>query len=192
MTHHTIGFILGSCLAVALVGCSNGERTQTPSTTITPQAMADALHTVMKSDRTIYTRKVVNRLHNEENIIKTSEHWQDDKALPLPSQMFRMGAEMAAEQTDAFRYALLSLWPINKKNGPKTEVETRGLTAVAESQEPYYAEEALGGKKFFTAIYPDVAVAPACVTCHNNHKDSPRNDFKLGDTMGGIVIRLSL
>ncbi|MGH8865829.1 MAG: c-type heme family protein, partial [Burkholderiales bacterium] len=39
---------------------------------------------------------------------------------------------------------------------------------------------------------PDKAVAEACVTCHNNHKDSPRSDFKLNDIMGGIVIRIPL
>src|SRR5690606_8858498 len=43
------------------------------------QELADALHTVMESDRTVYTRTVVNRLQNEEKVIKASEHWKDDK-----------------------------------------------------------------------------------------------------------------
>src|SRR5690606_29963522 len=60
--------------------------------------MADALHAVMESDRTVYTRMVVNRLQNEEKVIKASEHFKDDKALPLPAQMFRFGAEMVAEK----------------------------------------------------------------------------------------------
>ena len=55
----------------------------------------------------------VNRLQDEEAVILASEHWRDDKALPLPAQMFRMGAELAAEKTDGFRYALLSKWPVN-------------------------------------------------------------------------------
>ena len=67
--------------------------------------MADALHTVIESDRTVYARHVVNRLQDEEAVILASEHWRDDKALPLPAQMFRMGAELAAEKTDGFRYA---------------------------------------------------------------------------------------
>jgi hypothetical protein len=41
-------------------------------------------------------------------------------------------------------------------------------------------------------VYPDVAVAPACVTCHNAHKDSPRTDFEMGDVMGGVVVRIPL
>jgi hypothetical protein len=173
------------------VGCKQSEST---ATGIAPHAMADALHAVMESDRTIYTRMVVNRLQNEEKVIKASEHWKDDKALPLPAQMFRMGAEMVAEKNAGFTYSLLSLWPVNKQNEPKTEVEKSGLQFVADSggKTNYYAEETLGGQKFFTAVYADVAVADACVSCHNSHADSPRDDFKLGDVMGGVVLRIPM
>ena len=178
-------------LTLLAAGCKKGEST---TTGIAPQAMADALHAVMESDRTIYTRMVVNRLQNEEKVIKASEHWKDDKALPLPAQMFRMGAEMVAEKNAGFTYSLLSLWPVNKQNEPKTDVEKSGLQFVADSggKTNYYAEETLGGQKYFTAVYADVAIADACVTCHNSHADSPRDDFKLGDVMGGVVLRIPM
>lgn len=155
--------------------------------------IADALHTVMESDRTVYTRLIVNRLQNEEKVIKASEHWKDDKALVLPAQMFRFGAEMVAEKGAKFSYALLSEWPVNKQNAPKTTVEKEGLKAIsANPAQPYYKEETLGGKKYFTAVYPDRAIAKACISCHNDHKDSPRTDFKMGDVMGGVVLRLPM
>ncbi|MDY6860049.1 MAG: DUF3365 domain-containing protein [Pseudomonadota bacterium] len=167
-----------------------------------PQAMAegmdyetvsDLLHLVMNSDRTVYTRMIVNRLANEEGVIKASEHFIDDKALVLPAQMFRFGAEMVAEETDAFSYSLLSLWPINKQNAPATPLEEEGLTFVAENPgENFYGEEELGGTTYFTAVYADVAVAAACTSCHNDHKDSPRTDFEGGDVMGGVVIRIPI
>src|SRR4030095_11666436 len=81
--------------------------------------MADALHAVMEADRTVYTRMVVNRLQNEDKVIKASEHFKDDKALPLPAQMFRFGSEMVAEKKPQFSYSLLSLWPVNKQNAAK-------------------------------------------------------------------------
>jgi len=176
-------------LTLLAAGCKKGEST---TTGIAPQAMADALHAVMESDRTIYTRMVVNRLQNEEKVIKASEHWKDDKALPLPAQMFRMGAEMVQAKNAGFTYSLLSKWPVNKQNVPKTDAEKAGLDFVAQNEgtENYYTEEVLGGKKYFTAVYADTAVAPACVKCHNEHKDTPRTDFKLGDVMGGVVIRI--
>jgi hypothetical protein len=176
---------------LALAGCAATPAREPGG--VTPQRMADALHAVMEADRTVYTRTVVNRLQNEEKVIKASEHWQDEKALPLPAQMFRMGSEMAAQKNHDFSYSLLSQWPVNKQNAPKTEAERTGLKHVADNAgSNYYTEETLGGRRYFTAVYPDVAVAPACVTCHNAHKDSPRTDFKMGDVMGGVVVRIPL
>lgn len=160
------------------------------------KAMADALHLVMDSDRTIYTRKIVNRLVKKEKVIKASEHFEDDKALVLPAQMFRFGAELVQKRMQKmpdvdFSYSLQSLWPINKQNAPKTKAEKEGLKFVAENKgKNYYTEEVLGGKKYFTAVYADTGVAPVCVSCHNKHKDTPKRDFKLGDVMGGVVIRI--
>ncbi len=176
-----------------LAGCG-GTAPPPASAGISPQTMADALHAVMESDRTIYTKNVVNRLQNVEQVIKASEHWEDDKALPLPAQMFRMGSEMVTEKNVGFSYALLSKWPVNKQNAPKTDVEKEGLDFIDTNggTKPFYGEETLGDQKYFTAIYADVGVATACVKCHNEHKDSPRTDFEIGDVMGGVVIRIPI
>lgn len=160
---------------------------------IAPRTMADALHAVMESDRTVYTRQVVNRLTKEFEVIEATEHWKEEPTLPLPAQMFRMGAERVAEQDAGFTYALLSSWPINTQNRPRTEIETAGLRFVEENAGlNFYAEETLGGQRYFTAVYADEAISPACVSCHNEHSDSPRDDFELGDVMGGVVIRIPI
>ncbi|SKB04256.1 Protein of unknown function [Prosthecobacter debontii] len=185
--------ILALAAIIGLLSSCGGKSETGSAGGISPQQMADALHAVMESDRTVYTKAVVNRLQNEEKVIKASEHWQDDKALPLPAQMFRMGAEMVAGKKKGFTYALLSEWPINKQNSPKTDAEKTGLAHIVKNVgQNYYTEETLGGKKYFTAVYPDIAIAAACVKCHNGHDDSPRTDFKEGDVMGGVVIRIPL
>lgn len=163
---------------------------------ISPRTMADALHLVMDSDRTVYTQKIVNRLTKKEKVITASEHFEDEKALVLPAQMFRFGSELVAKRAEKlpdvkFSYSLQSLWPVNRQNAPKTEAEKAGLKFVAENKgKNYYTVEELGGTRYFTAVYADTAVAPVCVSCHNDHKDSPRRDFKLGEVMGGVVIRI--
>ncbi len=177
-----------TALAMAGFAAATGAHAQ-----VSYKEMADAMHAVMEADRTVYTRMVVNRLQNEEKVIKATEHFKDDKSLPLPAQMFRFGAEMVAEKKMPFSYSLQSLWPINKQNLPKTALEKKGLDAVAkDNTKPFYGEETLGKTKYFTAIYADKAIAPACVSCHNDHKDTPKKDFKLGQTMGGVVIRIPM
>lgn len=201
----TIGIVMGMVLIILLAQIGDFEEEDGSGRTatkvkdaragggVTPQKMADALHAVVEADREVYTKHVVLRLHDQEKKIQASEHWQDDKALPLPAQVFRMGAELVAEKTDTFSYGLASLWPINKQNAPSTEAERTGLQYVVDHpDENYYGEEELGGTKYFTAVYPDVAISEACITCHNNHKDSPRTDFKLNDMMGGVVLRIPL
>src|SRR5262249_8252753 len=129
----------GVLLAAIALGAGCGAKGDAGG--INPQTMADALHAVMSADRTVYTKEVVNRLQNQENVIKASEHWKDEKTLPLPAQMFRMGSEMNKSDPN-FSYALLSMWPINKQNAPKTDVEKEGLKFVVDNADKnYYKEE---------------------------------------------------
>lgn len=192
-TKTAIAAAVGSVL-VTVSGLTMAKESKEAQVSV--KAMADALHMVMDSDRTVYTRKIVNRLAAKEKVIKASEHFDDEKALVLPAQMFRFGAEMVAERAEKnpevnFSYSLQSMWPINKQNAPKTDAEKEGLKFVAENKgKNFYTEEELGGTKYFTAIYADTGVAPVCVSCHNEHKDTPKDDFKLGDVMGGVVIRI--
>jgi hypothetical protein len=176
--------------AMAAVGC--GNKGGAAGGGVSPQKMTDALFAVISADRAVYTREVVNRLTNDK-VIQASERYQDEKTLPLPAMMLRMGAEHAKKTDSSFSYALLSLQAINKQNAPKTEVEKEGLQFVNDNAgKNFYKEETLGDKKYFTAVYADKAVVEACVNCHNGHKDSPKKDFKVGDTMGAVVIRVPL
>ena len=187
-------YLAAAVLFAGLTACDSKPSDGPDETVgISPSRMADALFAIMAADRTVYSNEVVYRLQDVEEVIKASEHWNNQKALPLPAQMFRMGAGLVAKQTDAFSYALLSKWPINPESVPKTEVEIAGFDSVAKNpSKPFYGRETVNEVEYFTAVYADVAVSPSCVTCHNAHEDSPRTDFKQGDVMGGIVIRIPL
>ena len=155
-----------------------------------PEKVADYIHAVIAADRETYAEDVVHRLQNVEKVIRANEKFKEEKGLPLPSQMLRMGAQRASEKVD-FRYALISLSAINKANMPRTDFERRGLEQLAGAPDrPFTSYESAGGKRYFMAVYADRAVSDACVDCHNAHKESPRHDFKRGDVMGGVVIAL--
>lgn len=202
-------FIFPFSLVVTLcaASCGGKEEPSGKAAGLEPKAVADMLHAVMEADRTNYTKQVVNRLIKEQKVkivhpdteevvpFGASEQWKSEHGkLPLPAQMFRMGSEAVNAKDVGFTYGLLSKWPVNKQNKPKTDMESQGLDAVFGNggKEPFYGEEELGGVNYFTAVYADVAIADACVDCHNKHQDSPKTDFKLGDVMGGVVIRIPL
>ena len=87
----------------------------------------------------------------------------------------------------------MSLWPINERNKPSTDLEREGLEDVLTTYErPYTGIVTTGRTRYFQAIYADRAVSQACVGCHNAHPHSPKRNFKLNDVMGAIVITIPL
>jgi len=196
MKHRMIRGLSSPAVAVGLalpLFAASGCMRSAPQPLDAYKMAADAVHLVIASDRGVYAKAVVERLANEEKIIKATEHWKDEHTLPLPAQMLRMSAEKSRQKSAGVWYALISTWPINKQNGPKTPIEKAALEALqVKPDQPYYAEETLRDSKYFTAVYSDPAVSKACVGCHNQHPDSPRHDFTLNETMGAVVVRLAM
>ena len=192
----TAGFVGGLCLFAALVAPAQPAKEPDrpkPNAVLRPQDMADSLHDVVAAERAVYTKLIVQRLQNEEKVIKTSENWEKNKALIIPCQKLRLTAEAIQTKGAEFAYTLRAITPLNPRNAPETEVERLGLAAVARHPETnYYANEALGGRRYLTAVYADQAISPACVSCHNEHPKSAKKDWKPGDVMGGLVVRIPL
>ena len=182
---------LSAKIMILTLGLTAAASAGTAGEGIPHRQVADMLYELAFASRKVYTRDIVQRLTLEESVITASEHFMDTKGLPLPAQMFRFAAEELLENTDDYWLSLRSLTPINLASGPLTSVEEQGLQHVmANPTERFYAEEQVFGRQTLVAVYADVANVQACVACHNGHPESPRHDFKLGDVMGGVVIRL--
>jgi hypothetical protein len=156
------------------------------------QEVADLVNAITAANREVYTTQVSGRLTGKENLIATDEHYLEKKCLPLPVQLFNIGALLANGKTGTATYSLRSIWPINKGSLPASPMEKAGLAATAAGKDRFYGIETSGPAKTLVAIYPDKAVSQACVTCHNDHPNSPRRDFKLGSVMGGVVVRVPM
>ncbi len=185
--------ILGVASWFLVVSCADLNARQMGAK-IRPDLVTDYIYRIIKSDRTIYGKFVVQRL-KDENVVRASEHWQQEKALPLPAQMFRMSSELASENS-AFSYGAISPWSLNPNHIPKAGFETKAMEKILTSGLPYQDYQVKDGKKYFSALYPDKAVSAACIDCHNQHPSHkqryPDKVFKVGDVMGGILINLPL
>lgn len=151
----------------------------------------------MMADRTVYAKHVVTNLKKQESVVKAEEYWEDSTdAIPLPAQMFRMGAELVDENAEAgFNYSLRSQWPLNEQHKAKSEFEQEALEFISKNPgENFYGEEELGDKKYFVAVYPDRAVAEACWSCHNDHPNRGESypEFAKDDVMGGVLVRVPM
>ncbi|MEM6451121.1 MAG: DUF3365 domain-containing protein [Cyanobacteria bacterium P01_D01_bin.105] len=197
-------FALAAAICFTAVACSGGGGGTAATATgpmIAPEMTADFIHTVLAADRTAYTKHVVGRAKvlegkdKEAGVldIESTEGWQQTDGIPLPAQMFRLGAEIANEDS-IFTYGLVSSWNINDNQAPKGEFETVAIKEMEETGEPVRGYQEIGGQAYFSAMYPDPAVAEACVSCHNTHpihlERYPDKVFELGEVMGGIIINI--
>ena len=177
-------------LGVAGLIWPSSAATEETSVSLPVEMVADYVHAVIEADREVYTRHVVERLQAK-GVVVASENWEEKNTLPLPAQFLMESGRIMSRKGLGIQYRLISLWPINKRNGASSEFEKIGLgTILTHPTKPYTAFVKEGGARYFQAIYPDLAVAQACIGCHNSHPDSPKRDFKINDVMGAIVISI--
>jgi len=175
-----VSFMLAGLVVLAGAGCERQPVRQStlpePAVTFKPQEMADALHAVIAADQKTY-----------------AQQGGDENLMALHAQRLLQASESVQQQGAEFHYVLRSLWPINPKNGPETETEKTGLQYVLDHPGTnYYGGESLGGRRYFTAVYAEVATVNACADCHNRNPVKSKKDFKVGDVMGGLVVRVPL
>ena len=189
--HQGLGCALAALAACWLFAAEPAAEKTHKLTTISPRKFADSLHAVIAADRAEYARLVERWAVEGRRLDGSPDRAQD--GLPAHAQLLRAAATRIQQRGAEFSYTLRSLWPINPGQGPQTEVEQAGLETLTRNPDAnVYTEEMLGGRSYFTAIYPDKASLASCADCHNRHPDSPRRDFKAGDVMGALVIRVPL
>jgi len=173
---------LSACFILVGAQKTNAPATRRPPNngTIRPQDMADSLHLVLAADREAYNRLELTRAGTS-----------NGAKPPSPCELFRRAAERVQSQGAEFHYALRSIAPSVARNAPATEIEKTGLAAVVrEPARPFYHEETLGGRRYFTAIYSDTATSGTCLQCHRSRPDG--QPARVGDVLGGVVIRVAL
>ena len=150
-------------------------------------AVADILTLVAEENditRTLYTKGIVGA--GKKQGLKFDEDWQDDdvEAGPLPA-LFLRGISSDIRKSDVpLGLYLGSDFPINASNkfqGKQAEL----FKKIKEDQKPqhFYEED----QKLYTSMFADLAVAAPCVNCHNDHENTTKTDWKLGDVMGATT-----
>ncbi len=191
-----LNILIGS--VIFMIGFSlTGEESMALRKTIDQESVAaekvaEFIHATLESYRTLYTTHVVQRMQ-EHNIVKADEAWKRENALPLPAQMLALSGLRVKSKGLGLEHRLISLWPIYEKNRPRTQFEKAGLEAVTVApNKPFTGILEKDGVRVFQAIYADRAISSSCVDCHNNHPLSPRQNYKLNDVMGGVIISFPL
>ena len=134
--------------------------------------------------RELYTKEIVAA--GQKVWLRFDEKWEQLKidAGPLPALFLRQTSKSLAHSSVSLGLFLGSDRPVNKANR-FSDLQADALREMRRDGEPrtFFLDDV----KLYTAMFPDFAVAAACVDCHNEHPDSPKRDWKLGDLMGATT-----
>lgn len=136
------------------------------------------------SIRKLYTAEIVTP--GLKNGLKYREDWKDKDvhAGPLPALVLRETANRLQQRVPDLNLFLGSIFPIEASNKFKGAQLAYFEKIDKDGKPQFFLDESTGR---YTAMFADVAGAPACVKCHNEHPKSPRKDWKLDDTMGATT-----
>jgi hypothetical protein len=118
--------------------------------------------------------------------LQFNEKWRDPDvaAGPLPALFLRESATALQKTRIPLGLFLGSDYPIAQSN-----------LFTGDQAEHFKRVRATGNPEFFnatdigrsTAMFADIAVAPGCVSCHNEHPNSPKTDWRLKDMLGATT-----
>lgn len=136
------------------------------------------------SVRALYTSEVVGP--GLKQGLKFHESWRskDVHAGPLPALLLRETANRLQQRVPDLSLFLGSTFPIEDSNHFKG-AQLKFFSALEKKREAQFFLDDSTGR--YTAMFPDIAAAPPCVKCHNEHPKSPRKDWKLNDVMGATT-----
>jgi adenylate cyclase len=143
----------------------------------------DTVDAINAATRKLYTEEVVGK--GSRHGLRFAEEWRADgvDAGPLPALFLRLVAEKLQVKSPQLGLFLGSDKPISPSN-LFTGQQDAAFQALKSTDAPQLFAMPDG---FQVAMYADIASAGPCVTCHNDHKDSPKKDWRLNDIMGATT-----
>jgi adenylate cyclase len=134
--------------------------------------------------RTWYTKKIVG--DGKKVGLNFDEDWLNDEveAGPLPALFLRSTSTFLEKSPIPLGLYLGSDFPISKSN-LLTGIQKEKFKEIKQDKQPKFFFDNETNRHI--AMFADFASANACVSCHNNHKDSPKKDWKLNDIMGATT-----
>ncbi|MBL7003521.1 MAG: methyl-accepting chemotaxis protein, partial [Gammaproteobacteria bacterium] len=157
------------------------------------EAIADAQRTVkqFKTIRQYYTNNVISKA-GKANLKGSVNHRNEANSIPLPATMIH---DLAAELKDQGTYLqLYSGYPFpNRSSRQLDSFSSEAWKVLKDKPQGTFARtEEIGVDTFVRVAIPDLMVSPVCVSCHNNHPETPKADWKLDDVRGVLEIKLNI
>lgn len=152
--------------------------------TVPIAAILSVLELENDAARALWTQEIVDR--GIAVGLAFGERWREAAVHegPLPALFLRETARQLERSAVRLRLFLGSHQPINAAN-KLTGAQATTFVALEHTGAPQFFFDA--STAMHTAMFADRAVVERCVTCHNQHRASPKSDWRLHDVMGATT-----
>ncbi len=118
--------------------------------------------------------------------LKFDEDWREAsvEAGPLPALFLRETAKSLEKRPVQLSLFLGSDFPIREANR-FAGLQMEKFQRIRATREPEFFFDP--STRMHTAMFSDTAVVEACIKCHNEHPQSPKNDWRLNEVMGATT-----
>lgn len=200
-----IGLVLSFVATISYMGFKNEElKSEKRKELIEQGALEDAkgLATSIKVFRGNYTKEVVSRVKKNGRLSIShdylKEEYENFSSIPLPATLsMKIADALSNEDTQVDLYSKFP-FPWREQGQeyerpPLTEFQSDAWDYFVDnhngktSSEMEYYEIDWDSNQLRYAI-PDLMVVEGCVSCHNGHASTPKDDWVLGDVRGTISI----
>ncbi len=148
----------------------------------------------LKRFRRLYASTVVSTA--QEHGLKIVSDFEGVKgAIPLPITLTKLLGNQLADNEGGGRVQLYSPYPFpsNREPGGLHDYFSRDAWTALERDPdtPFFSIEEIDGKPILRYATADI-MQSSCIDCHNNHPDTPKNDWKVGDLRGVLEVSVPL
>ncbi|MCJ8293100.1 MAG: response regulator [Colwellia sp.] len=144
--------------------------------------------------RTLYTNEVV-KTAIKQNITISHDYKNIKNAIPLPATLsMALGKEIGKFQSGAQTF-LYSRYPFPWREQENKTIFSQDFSQQAwdsltkNPEQAFFRFEEVNGQMAIRYAIADV-MREGCIDCHNNHAQTPKNDWQLGDVRGVMEVIL--
>jgi len=169
------------------------ERLNTEITQESSLHNAEIYVKALEEFRTLYTSEVIGNL-NQEQIEVTHDYQDKHNAVPLPATLtILLGKGISAHENGAdTRLYSPFPFPWRESGGLQDKFAEQAWQYLKKNPTGNYSSfELYNGKNVLRFAKAD-QMRESCISCHNSHLSTPKNDWEIGDVRGVLEVIIPL
>jgi methyl-accepting chemotaxis protein len=144
--------------------------------------------------RSYYTSMVVKKVIRSGGFRASFEHEGHDDTIPLPATLIHELSERMEATEGGSHLRLYSAFPFpNRAKRNLDAFQQNALRALQQSPDQPYVETFEADENAVVRVaLADRLTDPSCVNCHNNHPETPKSDWEVGDVRGVLEVSMPI